>query len=249
MLLQIKSAQQIRLYIIIISSILLLAIMLYIFKKPFRLLIKRYIKKNFFFLTTFFSFYVIYLISRLFFPKTVFLILFKEDGVFEYLTTIFFLLAFVFFLLSLSKQKRKFINFYILILSLVCFFVGMEEISWGQRIFGVETPETIKKINYQDELTVHNLVAPDYHPQIYLVISILCLIFFSFANNTKYNALFWVHKKHLPSKKFISIAFLLPFIAIYNMEHFELILSFLFCIYAFQLYLRKISKESKIIWY
>ncbi len=32
-----------------------------------------------------------------------------------------------------------------------------EEISWGQRIFGFDTPESIKELNYQEEFTIHNL--------------------------------------------------------------------------------------------
>lgn len=37
------------------------------------------------------------------------------------------------------------------------FLAAMEEISWGQRIFGVETPNLIKDVNVQKELTFHNL--------------------------------------------------------------------------------------------
>jgi hypothetical protein len=33
-----------------------------------------------------------------------------------------------------------------------------EEISWGQRLFGIQTPEAISAINRQKELTLHNLV-------------------------------------------------------------------------------------------
>jgi hypothetical protein len=34
-----------------------------------------------------------------------------------------------------------------------------EEISWGQRIFGVATPEAVARINLQNELTIHNIGA------------------------------------------------------------------------------------------
>ncbi|MCB1121119.1 MAG: hypothetical protein KJT03_06205 [Verrucomicrobiae bacterium] len=44
----------------------------------------------------------------------------------------------------------------------VCFgilflFGAGEEISWGQRIFGFETPPAIREINGQDEFNVHNI--------------------------------------------------------------------------------------------
>jgi len=34
----------------------------------------------------------------------------------------------------------------------------MEEISWGQRVFGIETPQWFLKHNKQGEINVHNLV-------------------------------------------------------------------------------------------
>jgi len=38
------------------------------------------------------------------------------------------------------------------------FFLGFaEEISWGQRILGFGTPESLREINRQDEVNVHNL--------------------------------------------------------------------------------------------
>ncbi|MBT8046371.1 MAG: hypothetical protein KJN67_04320, partial [Pontiella sp.] len=37
-------------------------------------------------------------------------------------------------------------------------FVAMEELAWGQWLFGFETPEACKVINRQGETTLHNLV-------------------------------------------------------------------------------------------
>ncbi len=240
--LQMKSQALIELYAIIIISVLILGIFFFAFNKSFRNIAIDYIKNHVFFLTIFLSFYILYLVTRIFLTKSLFVSLFKEDGVFEYLTSIFFIVASVFFVLCLTKKMSMYLKTYIISLALVCFLVGMEEISWGQRIFNIETPESLKEINYQDELTVHNLVSPTYHPIIYLIISLLCLVFFSFTNNKKYDFLFWVHKDYLPSKKFLVIAFLLPFISWYNMEHFEVILSFLFLVYSFQLFNKKRQK-------
>ena len=40
----------------------------------------------------------------------------------------------------------------------VAFLVGLlEEISWGQRLFGWSTPESLAGINEQDETTIHNI--------------------------------------------------------------------------------------------
>lgn len=35
--------------------------------------------------------------------------------------------------------------------------VGMEEVAWGQHVFGFETPEVLAKRNMQNETTLHNL--------------------------------------------------------------------------------------------
>ena len=44
-------------------------------------------------------------------------------------------------------------------LALLFFFGAGEEISWGQRIFGLKTPESLAQFNKQDELNLHNLSA------------------------------------------------------------------------------------------
>lgn len=36
-------------------------------------------------------------------------------------------------------------------------FISGEEIAWGQRVFGIETPDAIRAINKQKEITVHNI--------------------------------------------------------------------------------------------
>jgi len=42
-------------------------------------------------------------------------------------------------------------------LAIVCFLLLMEEISWGQRILGFETPDEIGQINAQQETNLHNM--------------------------------------------------------------------------------------------
>lgn len=76
-----------------------------------------------------------------------------EDNLFEWLTAIGFLISSVIFFLTFRKTK----NYLLLILSVILFVGFGEEISWGQRLFKIETPETIKKINVQQEINIHNL--------------------------------------------------------------------------------------------
>jgi hypothetical protein len=47
--------------------------------------------------------------------------------------------------------------FWLLVLSAICFIAAGEEISWGQRLFAIETPEIIANLNLQNELNLHNL--------------------------------------------------------------------------------------------
>jgi hypothetical protein len=42
------------------------------------------------------------------------------------------------------------------IFAAACLFVAGEEISWGQRLLGLGTPERLAELNNQDEVTLHN---------------------------------------------------------------------------------------------
>jgi len=79
-----------------------------------------------------------------------------EDGLAEYCQFLFYLIASYFFYRSFLKTKG--LNKIILIsLCFICIFIAGEEISWGQRIFNLQTPNALKEINKQEEITVHNL--------------------------------------------------------------------------------------------
>lgn len=77
----------------------------------------------------------------------------EEDHLFEYSTAIFLLIVSIMFFLIFLKTR----NLFLLLLSLVFFFGFGEEISWGQRIFNFQTPESINEINVQHEFNIHNL--------------------------------------------------------------------------------------------
>jgi hypothetical protein len=77
----------------------------------------------------------------------------REDGLFEYLSALSFLITSIFFFINFLNQKKI-----VLVLFALIFFVGMgEEISWGQRIFNFGTPDYFKEKNIQNELNLHNL--------------------------------------------------------------------------------------------
>jgi hypothetical protein len=77
----------------------------------------------------------------------------REDHLFEWLTSIAFLIASVLFFLRFLKRK----NVFFLLLSAM-FFLGFgEEISWGQRVLNFETPERVLNVNVQNEFNLHNI--------------------------------------------------------------------------------------------
>lgn len=89
----------------------------------------------------------------------------KEDSIVEYLTVFSSLAVSYFGAVILFKpktyKKDKYIslllNFFCVIAIIFGIFIAGEEISWGQRIFNIQTPEEIKEINNQDETTIHNI--------------------------------------------------------------------------------------------
>lgn len=84
----------------------------------------------------------------------------QEDQVIEWTTMWSFLIASlggVFGVILGWYQFKKFEWFYAG-LALFCFIVAMEEISWGQRFFGYLAPDYFLENNFQQELTVHNMM-------------------------------------------------------------------------------------------
>ena len=87
-----------------------------------------------------------------------------EDGVIEYGTVILLVASCVLTGTRWWRYHRQRSIRYTLISLLIVgffFFVAGEEISWGQRIFALETTDYFKEHNDQEELNLHNLVVGD----------------------------------------------------------------------------------------
>lgn len=90
----------------------------------------------------------------------------SEDGFFESVGALGWLIASIFFFYSFWKDKsgnnlvflKTKRNLVFCLLSIFCFVACGEEISWGQRIFKLKTPEFLMKINRQGETNLHNIV-------------------------------------------------------------------------------------------
>ena len=86
--------------------------------------------------------------------------LYEEDGFFETATAILALISSLILLIWSLRQNKSSGLTAGLALSLMFFLFGMEEISWGQRIFSWETPEALVPLNDQNELNLHNIINP-----------------------------------------------------------------------------------------
>lgn len=55
------------------------------------------------------------------------------------------------------RHERGVVWGFFLLFSLGMLFVGMEELAWGQKLFGFDTPAMMERVNEQHEMTLHNL--------------------------------------------------------------------------------------------
>ena len=89
----------------------------------------------------------------------------REDRIYETLSPIYLFVASVVFVFAFFRSDVHFDlrnplfirRMASLGFALVFFAAAGEEISWGQRILGIETPDVVSSRNVQKELTFHNL--------------------------------------------------------------------------------------------
>ncbi len=90
----------------------------------------------------------------------------REDNILEWLSALFILIGALFFLYAAARSSRQGISGPGNILRKLLipigfaglfFLIGMEEISWGQRLLGFETPEGLAERNWQQEFNFHNI--------------------------------------------------------------------------------------------
>ncbi|XOF34373.1 MAG: hypothetical protein ACL93V_03490 [Candidatus Electrothrix sp. YB6] len=94
----------------------------------------------------------------------------KENSPVELLTFMLLFVDGVVGLLFAAKIKEcgeeKLVYGFYALFSIGLLFVALEEIAWGQWLFGFETPEIWKSINRQKETTLHNLAGLQGHSEI-----------------------------------------------------------------------------------
>lgn len=85
----------------------------------------------------------------------------QEDGLVEWLTVLGLMLGCIVCIgrfINLRKFKSAWFLFVTASLAFLLFFAAGEEISWGQRIFGIKSSEFFAEKNSQGETNLHNLV-------------------------------------------------------------------------------------------
>ena len=135
----------------------------------------------------------------------------KEDGPLEWLQFTEYLISSVFgiFIYLKSKNKNSINSFIWLILSVFCFIVAAEEISWGERITGFSI-NSLTEISIQSETNLHNL--PFFHDFFLDPILIGICILFGWIGWRK-----WPYLNSIPNKK-LSLFFLITALYIFYYE-------------------------------
>ncbi len=120
------------------------------------MIIKNSSAVNYFLLSSTFIIVGSYAFAALYHPKFYVLGTY-EDMYGEWAQTYGFFAACLFSLLNtLNKQHTQ--RWFFVLLTIASFYVFMEEISWGQRLFGFTTPQFFHIHSYQDEVNIHNLL-------------------------------------------------------------------------------------------
>ena len=86
-------------------------------------------------------------------------VLLTEDQLFEYWTVVLYLASAFVCLVGpwVVAGTTPITRYWLMGWGVLFLLVALEEISWGQRIFGVETPDFFVSHNLQDETNFHNL--------------------------------------------------------------------------------------------
>jgi hypothetical protein len=84
----------------------------------------------------------------------------REDYLVEWLTVIFLILTAVLAILHVVMARRRASSYswFFGLLTIACILFALEEISWGQRIFGMESPDFFLAHSDQPEINIHNVI-------------------------------------------------------------------------------------------
>lgn len=84
--------------------------------------------------------------------------LLEEDGAVEYATSVLLAGAAALFAVAAWQRRRGDARYFLATLSVLLLIAAMDEISWGQRIFDVPTPQFFVERSDQEEINIHNVL-------------------------------------------------------------------------------------------
>jgi len=87
-------------------------------------------------------------------------IIWSENGLVEFLQVIFLFISVIFLVKFIKKNFNKItiiLKIFIIMYLLGILYYFFEEISWGQHIFGWQTPDFFSNFNHQNETNIHNI--------------------------------------------------------------------------------------------
>jgi hypothetical protein len=183
---------------------------------------------------------------RLYDPASqLFEILYLEDGIFESLTPVLMVISMLLIGASIPKLRRdpqlvRYRNLltliYFILISLF-FLNAMEEISWGQRIFGWETPQTFEG-NVQNETNLHNYFNQYYLLFYRLLVLFPVVIFVSIWLELKQRYLIF-NRLVMPHPSMIGLSLLIAIVSLVwykEQELLEELFAVFFLFYSFRIY-------------
>lgn len=98
----------------------------------------------------------------IFFNAEIVIYITQEDGLYEWIGAFSLLASSIIFLLLFVNNKKSKVSLYYLIFTLMFLFGFLEEINWGQRIFNIQVPETLKEVGGH-QLSIHNIPLADHY--------------------------------------------------------------------------------------
>ncbi len=168
-------------------------------------------------------------------------LIYEEDGIFETLTALGYLIAAALIVVAVRKERagRGELGLVIggLLLAAGLFLMAMEEISWGQRIIGWESPAYFQDNNDQSETNLHNF----FNDAIWIAYQVVAMVLASLiiaGDSARFRRLLDGilpgTARLLPAREFIWVAVLFVLIAHYN-ELFEEVFAVFAVVYALRL--------------
>ncbi|MEZ4940047.1 MAG: hypothetical protein R3D58_04215 [Saprospiraceae bacterium] len=173
--------------------------------------------------------------------------IYGEDGLLENATALFAFSSGIIFLYLVRYFNKPVQKFYLYAFGAATILFAGEEISWGQRIFGWETPAYLMEKNIQQESNLHNLFNNYFDGAYLLLTGALATIFFYRKQLKKFLARI-PHLKNLtffvPTKKFFYTGYVFIYLMLFTLliekgaETLEICISVFLLFYSYNLLIR-----------